>query len=312
VPLSKRPLQLDATPRAASDARSWVGLICRELDREDLIECAELGVSELVANAILHAQQPISVRVRGTASHPRIEVLDGSSQAPVPPTVEVDSDDFLATFGRGLAIVAQCSVAWGASMEEDGKVVWFEPAPAIRDDDGAVGVFDSTVVEPEPHPLDGSIDVQLRGLDVGLYLGLDQQYSELRRELRLLALAHERDYPLAADLSAMFSGFDRQFPRETVGQVAQAHRDGQQVVDLTVRMAPEAASMFVTMIEMFDLADAFCRAERLLSIERTPEQRDFHNWYLGEFVRQLGGDEPQRWDHSGSDSPTSISSQNVS
>ena len=312
MPLSKRPLPLDATPRAASDARGWVGLICRELDREDLVECAELGVSELVANAILHAEQPIFVRVRGTASHPRIEVLDGSSQAPVPPTGESDPDDFLATFGRGLSIVSQCSTAWGASMEQHGKVVWFEPASGLRDDGGAVGVFDSTVVEPEPHALDDSIDVELLGLDIVLYLGLDQQYSELRRELRLLALSHERDYPLAADLSSMFAGFDRQFPRETVGRVARAHREGLQTLDLTVRMTSDAAPIFMTMIEMFDLADAFCRAERLLSIERTPLQRDFHNWYLGEFVRQLGGDEPQRWDHSGVPSPSAVSSQNVS
>lgn len=198
-------------------------------------------------------------------------------------------------------------------MEDDGKVVWFEPASALREDGGAIGVFDSTVAEPQPHPLDGAMDVALRGLDVALYLSLDQQYSELRRELRLLALAHEHDYPLAADLSAMFSGFDQQFPRETVGRVSQAHRAGDRVLDLTVRMAPDAAPMFVTMIEMFDLADAFCRAERLLAIARTPEQRDFHNWYLGEFVRQLSGDEPQRWVRSSSNGPPStVSSQNVS
>lgn len=311
MPLSKSPLPLDATPRAASDARTWVGTICRELRRDDLVECAELGVSELVANAILHGEQPIKVQVRGTASHPRIEVLDGSSRPPVPPPLEPDPVDYLATFGRGLAIVAQSAVAWGASMEADGKVVWFEPAPGLREDGGAVGVFDSTETDSEDGTLEGAVDVELRRLDVALYLALDQKYAELRRELRLLALAHESDYPLAADLSAMFASFDRQFPRETVGRVARAHRAGERTIDLTVPMTPEAAPIFVTMIEMFDLADAFCRAERLLSIERSPGQRDFHNWYLGEFVRQLGGDEPQPWQSSDSD-PSRMSSQNVS
>jgi hypothetical protein len=54
------------------------------------------------------------------------------------------------------------------------------------------------------------------------------------------------------------------------------------------------------MSEMFDVADAFCRAERLLSIARTPSQRALHNWLLGELVHQLDGAVAQRWPgHSG-------------
>ena len=43
-------------------------------------------------------------------------------------------------------------------------------------------------------------------------------------------------------------------------------------VDMTVRMRPEAAPILSTMLEMFDLADAFCRGERLLSrpVKRIP------------------------------------------
>jgi hypothetical protein len=49
------------------------------------------------------------------------------------------------------------------------------------------------------------------------------------------------------------------------------------------------------MTEMFDVADAFCRAERLLSIARTPPQRALHNWLLGELVHQLDGASAQAW-----------------
>jgi len=48
-------------------------------------------------------------------------------------------------------------------------------------------------------------------------------------------------------------------------------------------------------IEMLDLADEFCRAERLLSVARTPEERAFQTWFLREFVRQAGGEEPRSW-----------------
>ncbi len=54
--------------------------------------------------------------------------------------------------------------------------------------------------------------MQLLGLDVPLYSSLARQYTELRRELRLLSLSHQSDYPLAGDLTAMFSNFERQFP----------------------------------------------------------------------------------------------------
>ena len=43
-------------------------------------------------------------------------------------------------------------------------------------------------------------------------------------------------------------------------------------------------------LELLDLADAFCREERLLSLARTPEQRRFQRWFLGEFVRQEQGE----------------------
>ena len=49
------------------------------------------------------------------------------------------------------------------------------------------------------------------------------------------------------------------------------------------------------MTEMFDVADAFCRADRLLSMARTPGQRDLQNWLLGELVRQLDGAEATPW-----------------
>ncbi len=79
-------LTLEASPRSAV-RRAQVGArhVSPSSIGDDLVECAELGVSELVANAILHGNAPYTVRVRGTASHPRIEVLDGSTNPPVAP-----------------------------------------------------------------------------------------------------------------------------------------------------------------------------------------------------------------------------------
>ena len=273
-----------------------MGDVCRRLDRPDLVECAELGVSELVANAIIHATDPFKVRVRGTASHPRIEVVDGSTSPPVPPVpVPGDDLDLLLTFGRGLTMVAQCAAAWGATIESHGKIVWFEPSQQMTDDGVVEWVVDHLEpVSAEPQS-ESALEIRLLGVDVPLYISLGQQYHELRRELRLLSLSHQSDYPLAGDLTSMFASYERQFPDTYRTQMRDAEVRGLPRVDLSFPMVREAAPIFVTMVEMFDVADAFCRAERLLSLARTPVQRAFHNWLLGELVHQLDGATARPW-----------------
>lgn len=307
MPLSSE-LTLASSPRAAADARRWVSDVCLRLERPDLVECAELGVSELVANAVLHAAAPFRVRVRGTASHPRIEVIDGSTSPPVPPAPLVGDDlDLLLTFGRGLSMVAQCAVAWGATIEADSKIVWFEPAAQMSDEGGAEWVIDShDQTGPEPIS-DAAVEVRLLGLDVPLHSALARQYHELRRELRLLSLSHQSDYPLAGDLTSMFANFERQFPATFGDQLRAAETGGLPRADLTFSMMPEAGPILVTMTEMFDVADAFCRAERLLSLARTPAQRSLQNWLLGDLVHQLGGASAQPWSGQSGASTTSTS-----
>ncbi len=295
MPLNQDPLSLSQSPRAAADARRWIAGICRQLQRDDLVECAEIGTAELVANAILHGEAPILIRMRGTSTHPRVEVIDGSPRAPVPPSQTADPDDFLATFGRGLSLVAMSAVVWGASMENKGKVVWFEPASELGEHNTPEPVFDSTVDADAQPRSDEAVSVSLRGIDVGLATALQRQYADLRRELRLLAVAHQEDYPLAANLSDMFASYERQLPRQTQLAVQRARRRGLTTLDLQVKMESEAAPILATMLEMFDLADAFCKAERLLSLQRTPEQRAFHVWYLTELIQQINGEPPSEF-----------------
>ena len=146
----------------------------------------------------------------------------------MPPTpVEGDDLDLLLTFGRGLSMVAQCAVAWGATIESDGKIVWFEPAPEMTDDGSAEWVIDHH--DRTPAGADqrrGAVEVRLLGIDVPLYSSLDQQYHELRRELRLLSLSHQSDYPLAGDLTSMFANFERQFPETFRDQIVDAEARG--------------------------------------------------------------------------------------
>ena len=298
MPLNRPALTLGPGPRGVKDARRWVVQTCLDIEREDLVECAELGVSELVTNAILHGADPIQVRVRGTVEHPRVEVRDASVERPVlPGPLAFDQDDdLLLTFGRGLSIVARSSDAWGAEIERDGKVVWFAPARQLAEDDGVPGIINGPAT-PEPAPeMDDPVEVLIQGVPLRLYVGFQQHFRELRREVHLLALAHEQVYPLAKSLSDLFGALERQL-RDGIGltDVEGALTSGAEVVDLQVRIPREAAATLSRFLDLLDLADEFCRQERLLALARTGEQRDFQRWFLGEYIRQAAGAEPEAW-----------------
>jgi anti-sigma regulatory factor (Ser/Thr protein kinase) len=87
---------------------------------------AELMVSELVGNAIVHAGTEISVTVRCTRGRTIIEVHDGSSVLP-----EVRGYEPMRPGGHGLRIVEALASRWGVEPSpDDGKTVWFEVQPS--------------------------------------------------------------------------------------------------------------------------------------------------------------------------------------
>jgi anti-sigma regulatory factor (Ser/Thr protein kinase) len=299
VPLNRPALSLGSGPRGVQDARRWVVETCKDIGRTDLIECAELGVSELVTNALLHGAPPIQVRVRGTWEHPRVEVRDGSTTPPLLPSVTepTDEDDLLLTFGRGLSIVARSADAWGAEIEEDGKIVWFNPAAVFSEGDGVEGVISGVVTEARS--LSDSPDMiafDIRDVPLKSYVAFHRHYRELRREVRLLALAHEADYPLAKSLSDLFGSLEQPL-HDGMGrdQIEAALDAGSTTTDVHVIMDVASADIIGRFMELLDLADAFCREERLLSLARTTEQQRFQEWFLGEFVRQANGEAPLPW-----------------
>lgn len=332
MPLNRPALSLGAGPRGVRDARSWVHQVCSEIGRDDLLECAALGVSELVTNALLHAAPPIQVQVRGTVDHPRIEVRDGSTRPPTLPSSETsplaldpdalfdDLDEALLTFGRGLDMVARASVAWGAEVEEDGKVLWFEPTSALAEDAGIKGVLTNPLRDLEDDAVElGSgattdlVDVDLLHVPVRAHLSFQRHYRELRRELRLLSLAHEADYPHAKNLSDLFGSLEGRLRRDlATDQVETARRRSAEHVDLSVRLSSARVVRVRQLSELLDLADDFCREQRLLVLGRTSEQVRFQQWLLGQYVDQAAGLPAQPWVDASDATDTGIRHTSVS
>lgn len=91
--------------------------------RPEETEVAELLLSELVTNALIHTRNGAVVTVTSLPARLRVEVRDfvtGQEPAPYVP----NADD--GTHGRGLLLVQSLADSWGVTAQALGKVVWFE------------------------------------------------------------------------------------------------------------------------------------------------------------------------------------------
>jgi anti-sigma regulatory factor (Ser/Thr protein kinase) len=305
VPLTKRSLVLPASPPSVRLARSWVSQVLEEIGREDLVDAAKLGVSELVTNALIHSQPPLSVRVRGTVNHPRIEVVDSSpvppQRAEVVPEIEDVDDVNVTTFGRGLDLVAMMSRRWGSDLAHDGrsKSVWFEPNGQATYESHLEGeIFELDAQQQEESELSEGPRMPLRllGVPARLFGEMRRYHFEVRRELRLLAMTAPEDYPLATEITEVFVQADRE-RRASAGvtELDQAIAEGVDSVDLDYRVPVSTPS---TMARIRDLLAEVYRAlsrEHLLAMRPPDVVVDLETWYFTEFERQGNGEPPRRW-----------------
>ncbi|HMJ77640.1 MAG TPA: ATP-binding protein [Iamia sp.] len=116
---------LAASTEAASQARHVVRDLLQQGHRLDMVDTACLLTSELVANAIIHADGAVELVVDLDRARLAVEVIDASSEPPVVIEAEPVEVERLATSGRGLAMVARLADAWGVTRVVPGKSVWF-------------------------------------------------------------------------------------------------------------------------------------------------------------------------------------------
>nr|WP_168515609.1 ATP-binding SpoIIE family protein phosphatase [Streptomyces sp. S1D4-11]QIZ00737.1 SpoIIE family protein phosphatase [Streptomyces sp. S1D4-11] len=100
--------------------RKWL----QDWHLEDLTDDAELLVSEVVTNGLIHGDSDVSFCVRRYTDHLRVEVRD-SDPRPAH-TVAIRPSEDQEEGGRGLRIVMALATAWGNSPAGRGKTVWFE------------------------------------------------------------------------------------------------------------------------------------------------------------------------------------------
>lgn len=105
--------------------------VARRFAREQLrqsqsdVDTVVLLVSEVVTNAVLHARSEVVLLIQQREDVTRIEVSDAS---PVPPRLHNFTAE--SATGRGLRLLDQLALRWGADSSGTGKIVWFEVGSA--------------------------------------------------------------------------------------------------------------------------------------------------------------------------------------
>lgn len=101
----------DARRRATAALERW--------GCDALIPDAQLVLTELLTNAIVHAESSctVTLELSGTSLH--IEVSDDDPTPPQPQPFDVMREG-----GRGLLIVSSLASAWGIEPNATGKRVW--------------------------------------------------------------------------------------------------------------------------------------------------------------------------------------------
>jgi PAS domain S-box-containing protein len=261
-------------------ARRVVSEALTEWGFDELGEAAQLLVSELVTNAVLHVGTDIEVRTAARRSGVRIEVHDGSDLVP---TRRHYGED--AATGRGLGLVESLSSDWGVHRAETGKVVWFELGIFGGHVDRAPGARSPNAQEGVP-----TGTVQFLGLPAALVHVTLQYGDAVLRELTLLSLAGE----LGDDVAPVYITPELDLS-DIVVAVEGALAEDRPAVDVEVRFPLTQAGAALERLALVDEADRLAHEGRLLSAPAVPEIGACRRWLMSQIAVQLRGEPATPW-----------------
>ena len=285
-------LVVGAAADAVPIARQFAAAALDDLPA-DAVDDLQLLTTELVTNALFHAQPPVILRLIRLEHLVRVEVEDTGHTLPIPTGFNEES-----MTGRGLSLVSALSSSWGVSpTPAGGKVVWAQvpetgtaaagrSGPEMDVDDLLAYWSSDELAEPR-------FEVRLGAAPTQLLLEAKGHTENLVRELTL-AKAQESatgvSLPAAmADLvTNVIYGFT-EARAEIKRQALAAAARGEPVTDLVLNLPLRAADAGERYLAALDEADGYARAARLLTLAAPRSHQIFRRWYIQTLVDQLTG-----------------------
>ncbi|MGW0819497.1 SpoIIE family protein phosphatase [Streptomyces viridiviolaceus] len=268
-------------PQSAASARRFVGAALHGV-AADLVDTAQLLVSELVTNALLHARTEVEVGVSVSGGRVRVGVGDrrpGLGLVPhyCPP---------YAGTGQGLALVEVLASRYGIDADDQRKTVWFELWP-----DGPPPPSPGWQATLPPCP--PGKNVSLVDVPSALYSAAQQHRHALLRELSLVLSVGDHqvvtpeDLVVANDISNVISACMAVALEEPVPDA--------DLRSLSLPLPADAAPAVRILRRVLDLAEEGAREEHLLTLPAQPRSRVFQEWMFDQITEQLAGGRPTAW-----------------
>lgn len=137
--MTRKPWELPflAEPEEVAGLRRVVRLHLRLWGLSEVVDAAEICVSELAANVITHVGEgtPATLVVAMNGTHLRVALRDPDTRV-LPTLVHAGPDD---ESGRGMALLDAVSDRWGVILGAESKLVWCDLATSLSTPDGHVG-----------------------------------------------------------------------------------------------------------------------------------------------------------------------------
>ncbi len=306
---ARAKMSFGASPVSAREARRFLnGFLVENGIAGERAEAAELALSEVVTNAVLHAHTGFDVALAlTTAQALRVEVTDRNPQLPVQRGYTEQ-----ATTGRGLELVAAYTHGCGVdSHGPHGKTVWFVLLDDALPFDAEQHLLDAWDMDPDDAG-GGTERFVLLGLPPRLWLASREHHDAVLRELALWAAEHPDGAP-DADRMALADRARAWISSQLVAELdrrasstapvhrglPQGHRDmlphTPAALDLEVSVPVDAARAFGALQDVLDTAERLAVAGQLLARPALPEVVAVRDWACEQAISQQAGVLPSPW-----------------
>ncbi len=287
--LAHRVLGLPAHPASAGLARRLVSeTLMGSGIPDDVADSAQLLVSEVVTNAIVHARSDVGLTVSVSGGEVRVEVSDHSPHVPAP-----RAHDHSAITGRGLELVSALADSFGVRIVDDtGKVVWFTVGGQGQERNNEEHGATRASIELRR----ATTEVLLLGVPVVLFRAWEQHAAALLRESLWVHLASdtqaaEQEIDEIAAVNEALAVLGEQAARAIDDTSDDVSRTLDLAVAIPLDVVPRFALLPATLNRALDLA----AAGKLLTPTSQPEVVALRNWLCDEVVRQGTGLSPSPW-----------------
>lgn len=141
--------------------------------------------------------------------------------------------------------------------------------------------------------------VTLVGVPVRVLVAARRHHDELMHEFSLLAVQEHLADDVPKRMLELIDTLGRQYATtsdQSNAQVEAAIERGDITVDVTYDVAEHVVDAADRLAALMNEADEFCKREQMLTLQRPPIAKQFADWYLDEFRRQIAGEPPRPWD----------------